>query len=175
MWMKIRNTFIIFLVSGFWHGANWTFVVWGALNAAYFLPLMLTNNNRKNIEIVAKGRLFPSFREFVAMLTTFALAVFAWIFFRADSIHHAFSYIGGLFSKTLFQAPDFVGIGRSGVVWILVAFFFLLEWLGRDQPYALARFGLNAPRPLRWAFYYGLILVIYVFAGSQQQFIYFQF
>jgi D-alanyl-lipoteichoic acid acyltransferase DltB (MBOAT superfamily) len=175
MWMKIRNTFIIFLVSGFWHGANWTFVVWGALNAAYFLPLMLTNNNRKNIEIVAKGLLVPSFREFTAMLTTFALAVFAWIFFRADSIHHAFSYIGGIFSSTLFQMPDFSGIGRSGIVWILVGFFFCMEWLGRDQQYALANFGRRWPRALRWAFYYVLILIVYVFAGSQQQFIYFQF
>lgn len=69
--MKIRNTFIIFLVSGFWHGANWTFIVWGGLNAVYFLPLMLTNSNRNNLEIVAQGRYFPSIREIFGMLITF--------------------------------------------------------------------------------------------------------
>ena len=81
-WMKVRNTFAIFLVSGFWHGANWTFIIWGALNAIYFLPLLLTNNNRKNLGVVAEGKLLPSFRELFAMLITFILTVFAWIFFR---------------------------------------------------------------------------------------------
>jgi len=175
MWMKIRNTFIIFLVSGFWHGANWTFLMWGALNAAYFLPLMLTNNNRKNIEIVAKGKLLPSIKEFLAMFVTFALAVFAWIFFRADNMSHAFSYIGEICSPSLFIKPEFVGMGRSLTTWILVAFFFAIEWLGRDQQYAIAKLGLNWHKPFRWAFYYGLVLAIYFFAGSQQQFIYFQF
>jgi len=174
-WMKIRNTFIIFLVSGFWHGANWTFVVWGALNAAYFLPLMLTNNNRKNIDIVAKGRIFPNLREFLSMLLTFAMAVFAWIFFRADNLNHAFSYISGIFSTSLFSAPYFIGLGRATFTGWLVLFFFLMEWLGRDQQYAIAKIGLNWYKPLRWAFYYVLIMAIFMFAGSQQQFIYFQF
>ncbi|HET9571323.1 MAG TPA: MBOAT family O-acyltransferase [Bacteroidales bacterium] len=175
IWMKIRNTFIIFLVSGFWHGANWTFVVWGALNAAYFLPLMLTNNNRKNLEIVAKGRILPSMHEFLSMLITFAMTVFAWIFFRANSIHEAISYISGIFSSSLFTVPYFEGINRSLTTWILVFIFFLMEWQGRDQQYAIAKLGLNWHRPIRWAMYYALILAIYLFAGSQQQFIYFQF
>ena len=78
--MKVRNTFVIFLVSGFWHGANWTFIIWGAINALYFLPLLLTNNNRKNLGVVADGKLLPSIREFFAMISTFILTVFAWIF-----------------------------------------------------------------------------------------------
>ena len=77
IWMKVRNIFIIFIVSGFWHGANWTFIAWGTLNAIYFLPLLLTNNNRSNIDIVAKGKLLPSFKEFLLMLLTFILTVFA--------------------------------------------------------------------------------------------------
>ncbi|MDC0652473.1 MBOAT family protein, partial [Flavobacteriaceae bacterium] len=88
-WMKVRNTFAIFLVSGFWHGANWTFIIWGALNAIYFLPLLLTNNNRKNLGVVAEGKLLPSFKELIAMLTTFMLTIFAWIFFRAEDLNHA--------------------------------------------------------------------------------------
>ena len=98
-WMKVRNTFAIFLVSGFWHGANWTFIIWGALNAIYFLPLLLTNNNRKNLGVVAEGKLLPSFRELFAMLTTFILTVFAWIFFRAEDLNHAFSYICLLYTS----------------------------------------------------------------------------
>src|SRR5690554_7687979 len=79
-WMKVRNVFIIFIVSGFWHGANWTFIVWGALNAIYFLPLLLTNRNRKHLEVVAEGEVLPSIKEFFLMLLTFGLTVFAWIF-----------------------------------------------------------------------------------------------
>ena len=88
-WMKIRNIFIIFLVSGFWHGANWTFIVWGAINAIYFLPLILTHNNRNHIEIVAKGKSLPDIKEVLFILTTFGFTVFAWIFFRAENISHA--------------------------------------------------------------------------------------
>ena len=69
-WMRVRNTFIIFIVSGFWHGANWTFIAWGFLNALYFLPLLLSNKNRDNIEIVASGRLFPSIKEAINILIT---------------------------------------------------------------------------------------------------------
>jgi len=103
-WMKVRNTFIIFIVSGFWHGANWTFIVWGALNAIYFLPLLLTNNNRNNLETVAQGKLLPSLKEVSFMLLTFGLTVFAWIFFRAENIGHAISYVSEILSPSLFQS-----------------------------------------------------------------------
>ena len=91
--MKVRNTFIIFIVSGFWHGANWTFIFWGALNAVYFLPLLLLNKNRKNTNNIAENRLFINLRELYQVAVTFILTIFAWIFFRASSITHAFSYI----------------------------------------------------------------------------------
>src|SRR5690606_24260260 len=88
-WMKIQNTFIIFIVSGFWHGANWTFIVWGALNAIYFLPLLLTKRNRQYMEVVAENSYLPSIKEFFQMSLTFGLTVIAWIFFRAENIGHA--------------------------------------------------------------------------------------
>src|SRR5690606_19623225 len=92
-WKKVRNTFVIFIVSGFWHGANWTFIVWGALNAVYFLPLLLLNRNRKNMETVAQGNVFPAVREMFGIAGTFALTVFAWVFFRAENLKHALLYI----------------------------------------------------------------------------------
>src|SRR4030095_798603 len=101
-WMQIRNTFIIFIVSGFWHGANWTFIIWGALNAIYFMPLLLTNRNRAHLEIIGQGRTLPTLKEFFKMSVTFALTVFAWIFFRAASVKHALNYIGEIFSPSLF-------------------------------------------------------------------------
>ena len=100
-WMNIRNIFIIFIVSGFWHGANWTFIVWGGLNALYFLPLLIFNKNRQHLDIVAKGKNLPTFKEFFQILITFGLTVFAWIFFRAENIGHAFSYISEIFSTSL--------------------------------------------------------------------------
>jgi len=97
-WMRIRNTFIIFIVSGFWHGANWTFIIWGFLNALFIMPSIILKTNRNNLNIVAEGRLFPNFREIIQLIITFSLACFAWIFFRSASVTDAFSYIGRLFS-----------------------------------------------------------------------------
>lgn len=170
-WMKVRNTFIIFLVSGFWHGANWTFIAWGALNALYFMPLLLTNRNRANLDIVAQGRLLPTFREAAAVLLTFALTVFAWIFFRAESLPHAFSYISGMFSGELLIMPK----ANELLVLVLIAIFMTVEWIGRDYPYAIAHMGLKWPRAVRWGFYYLIITAIFVFGGKEQEFIYFQF
>ena len=174
-WMKVKNTFIIFIVSGFWHGANWTFIVWGALNALYFMPLLLTNNNRNNLEIVAQGKLFPTLKEIAFMATTFILTVFAWIFFRANNIEHAFSYISEILSSSLFTVPKFSGMSKALTTIILVSIFTCIEWLGREQQYALAKLGLNWKRPLRYAFYYAIIVAIFWFSGKEQQFIYFQF
>ncbi len=178
-WMKVRNTFIIFLVSGFWHGANWTFIMWGVLNAFYFMPLLLLHKNRTNLEIVAQGKLFPTFRELAGMGTTFFLTMMAWIFFRSETITDAVVYIGKMFSTSLFKMPDQQGfVGSSAplaVTILLVLFFLLIEWLGREQQYALARFGVRWYKPVRWAVYYILLLAIFLFMGKEQQFIYFQF
>jgi alginate O-acetyltransferase complex protein AlgI len=174
-WMKVRNTFIIFIVSGFWHGANWTFIVWGTLNAIYFLPLLLTNNNRNNLETVARGKLLPSIKEFAFMLLTFGLTVFAWIFFRANNIGHAISYISEILSPSLFSIPKFTGMGRALTTIILVATFVLVEWKGREGQYAIEHLGIKWTPILRYAMYYAIIIAIFWFGGKEQQFIYFQF
>ena len=175
MWMKIRNTFIIFLVSGFWHGANWTFIVWGFLNALFIMPSIVFNTNRNNLDIVARGKYLPTLREFFAILLTFSLTVFAWIFFRAANVTHAFSYISEIFSSSLLTIPNFPGIGKAVPIVFLTIIFVIVEWLGREQQYAIAHLGTKWYKPVRWALYYSIILAIYFFAGSEQQFIYFQF
>jgi D-alanyl-lipoteichoic acid acyltransferase DltB (MBOAT superfamily) len=174
-WMKVRNTFIIFIVSGFWHGANWTFIVWGALNAIYFLPLLLTNNNRNNLETAAQGRLFPSIKELSLILLNFGLTVLAWIFFRAENIGHAISYISGILSPSLFSMPKFDEMNDAIIALTLVVVFVLIEWLGREGQYAISDLGLKWKRPIRYAMYYAIILAIFWFGGKEQQFIYFQF
>jgi D-alanyl-lipoteichoic acid acyltransferase DltB (MBOAT superfamily) len=171
-WMKIRNTFVIFIVCGFWHGANWTFILWGALNAIYFLPLLLLNRNRNNLEIIAKGKYLPSIKEFIGMVTTFCLTVFAWVFFRAENIGHALDYISKIFSSSLLTMPEIQG---KQTIIILVVCFMLIEWVGREQQYAIARLGCNLPQPIRWAIYYFFILAIFGLGHGENQFIYFQF
>ena len=172
-WMAktIRNTFIIFLVSGFWHGANWTFLAWGGLNALFIMPSILFKTNRRNLDTVAQGHTLPSIREFCQLIVTFCLASFAWIFFRAESITDAFLYIKEIFSLSLFQRPDVI----SGKVILIVIVFMLIEWLGRENKYALEKLTLKWKRSLSWAFYYLIILSILCLTGSEQQFIYFQF
>src|SRR5690606_6330765 len=101
MWMKIRNTFIIFLVSGFWHGANWTFLMWGFLNALFIMPSIIFETNRKNLDILAQGKIIPPISYFLNIVLTFCLTVLAWIFFRSESIHHAFAYVTRIFSPSL--------------------------------------------------------------------------
>ena len=169
--LKVRNTFIIFIVSGFWHGANWTFIVWGALNAVYFLPLLLLQKNRSNLDIVAQGKMLPSFRDIIAIGTTFALTTFAWIFFRANSLGEAFSYIGGIFSPSLFSMPRI----DNRPLLVLIALFLAVEWMGREQKYALEKIKVSWPIAVRWSFYLLLIWVIGTYGGTEQDFIYFQF
>lgn len=172
-WKTIRNTFIIFLVSGFWHGANWTFIVWGALHALYILPLVIFSRNRDNVEIVAKGRWWPSLKDAVNIGVTFALVVFAWIFFRADNVSHAFQYIATMFSGPWLVQPQII---ISKVILVLIIGFMLIEWFGREQQYAIAKLGIRWPWLFRWSFYVFLIfcLGMYMETGGTP-FIYFQF
>ena len=174
-WMRIRNTFIIFIVSGFWHGANWTFIVWGALNALFILPSIIMKTNRNNLETVAQGNLLPTMKEFFQITITFTLAVFAWIFFRAENITHALSYISGIFSKSLFSIPTITPRFPVLIIIILIIIFTIIEWLGREQQYAIAKLGTRWKSSLRYAMYYAIIIAIFWFAGKDQQFIYFQF
>jgi D-alanyl-lipoteichoic acid acyltransferase DltB (MBOAT superfamily) len=173
-WMRIRNTFAIFLVSGFWHGANWTFIIWGFLNALFIMPSIILKTNRNNLEIVAMNKLIPSLRDVFNILLTFSLTVFAWIFFRAESVHHAIEYIVGIFNASLFTIPDVKTAAYATL--ILIAFFMLIEWIGREHQFALQNFLVKKPRFIRWLFYGFIILLIGLFLQTHETpFIYFQF
>jgi len=175
IWFKIRNTFIIFIVSGFWHGANWTFIIWGALNAIYFLPLLLTNYNRTHLDIVARGKYLPSFKDLVSIVLTFNLTVFAWIFFRAANVDHAMSYVSEIFSPSLFNMPNFEGKSEALTIFSFVILFIVIEWFGREQQFAIANLRVVKHKFIRHTIYYALILSMVYFYEEKQQFIYFQF
>lgn len=173
-WKRIRNTFIIFILSGFWHGAQWTFIAWGALNALYFLPLLLAKRNRKHLDIIAADGHLPPAKELLSMVITFILTMIAWVFFRADSMSKAWAYLKGMFSSSTFSLPDIPGMGRVVFTLGLILALVFMEWSGRRYAFPLS--GLkNRPYWLQYAVYIIFILVIFFWAGSPQQFIYFQF
>jgi D-alanyl-lipoteichoic acid acyltransferase DltB (MBOAT superfamily) len=165
------NTMIVFLLTGLWHGANWTFIMWGGLNGLYLLLFKFFNKGGKTMGIAAQGKDFSSIKEIFQTGFTFGLTTFAWIFFRAENLNQALVYISGIFSRSLFMIPKILPLK----ILVLVAVFVFFEWLGREQRYAIAQFATNWPRPFRWAFYYIAIFVIFYFSGTQQQFIYSQF
>ena len=172
LWRSARNTIIVFVVSGFWHGANWTFIGWGLLNGLYFLPLLLTASNRNHTDIVAGGRLFPSFVELAQMGMTFSLVTVGWILFRSKNISEAFTYIELLISPSLFTIPE--GLHLT-VILPLIAILIIVEWIQRDKQHGL-QIDTIGRRPVRWLIYQCIILLI-LLCGSftKTEFIYFAF
>ena len=169
-WKQLRNVFIIFLVSGFWHGANWTFIFWGALQACFFIPLLLAKKNRINLDQVAFSSNLPSFVELGQMLLTFVVTTVAWIFFRADSLSMAFDYCKKLFTNGQFlvtyQEIERYSIELLGILFILILF----EWLHRKEEHPfVGRF-----RFFKIAAIILLLLTLGVYS-DHQDFIYFQF
>lgn len=169
--VSIRNIFIIFLLSGFWHGANWTFIFWGLLHALFFIPLFIQNKNRNNIEIISDVDFKSKSIELLKIVMTFSLVTFAWIFFRSSSLTESFSYITHIFSKSLFTFPEVFPKTLIGFIFL----FLLIEWQGRAEYFALKSFGLSWNKYLRISFYYLLIFMVLYYNGKDLNFIYFQF
>lgn len=174
-WKVMRNTLIVFLVSGFWHGANWTFIAWGAYHALLFFPLMLLGKNRKHTDIVAAGKRFPNAKELGGMLLTFFLVVIGWIIFRSESITQAADYLARMCSLSLSDLGDL----KAGRLPFAAAFVLMsVEWMQRDKQHALqlsAQKGIFSHRTARLILYYIIVVATLVFAGDQETFIYFQF
>ena len=167
---KIRNIFIIFLVSGFWHGANWTFIVWGGLHAIFFFALPKGNQNRKYLNSVAENKNVPTFKELTQMLFTFGLTSFAWVFFRAENLNTAIHFIERIFTNFNFGI-QYLSIERYNIEMLLViAFFILVEWFHRNLEHPFTgRF--------KWMKITVIILLLLTLGvySKQQDFIYFQF
>lgn len=174
--INVRNVFVIFIVSGFWHGANWTFIFWGALNALLFVPLLIGAKNRVYLDVVANDRSLPSLSEALKILSTFLLVVLGWIFFRSASIGQAFEILNEIFSFSFLALPDFEGRAGAVATLGLLVFFILIEWMGRHNLFALEKLLLRKSRLKRWSLYIFLVFLIGMFAKTNETpFIYFQF
>lgn len=170
-----RNVMIIFLVSGLWHGANWTYVAWGALNGLLFLPLILSNTHRGHTGPIAPGRWLPSLPEAGKILLTFILVCCTWVFFRAPSVEMAFMFFKEIFSVSLLQKPPGTLPGLKATIALGVGLMLLVEWIQREKQHGL-QFEGSWPRPVRWIGYLSLCWVIILLApDSNETFIYFQF
>lgn len=165
---QILNGLITFTVSGFWHGANWTFVVWGFLNGLYYVPSILLNREKKQ-GTVARNSWFPSVKELLQIISTFGLVTLAWIFFRAENVSHALEYIRNLFSLSIFELPK---SNRSPVPYVLLLI--LVEWIQRHKEHGLEIARLS--RFTRPVLYVMVVMAILLFGfDDSESFIYFQF
>jgi D-alanyl-lipoteichoic acid acyltransferase DltB (MBOAT superfamily) len=167
---QVRNVFIIFVVSGFWHGANWTFLAWGFINALYFLPSLLLGTNRNNMETAELHWDFNSIKVFFSMLTTFSITCLAWIFFRSKSIHIAIDYIGRIFTDGNFLSQYLENERYNYELILLVLTFVLVEWNSRFkiEPISGKYSGLKMAL--------GLLAIIALGTyADYKEFIYFQF
>lgn len=173
MWKIIRNVYIVWGISGLWHGANWTFVCWGLFHASLLAVYNLLGINTKYQTEVAHGRLFPNLKEAFQLLLTFFFAVVGWIIFRAESMPQAIDYLYKMFTRF---SPNLSEI--SGTLYLSLALLMMIiEWLQRDKQHAL-QFPSNrvfSHRLVRWGTYYAIIVLISLCAGASQTFIYFQF
>lgn len=166
----LRNTFVIFLVSGLWHGANWTFVCWGTYHALLFLPLILSGMNRKYTNIVAEGHLLPTLKECFQMGLTFILAAIGWIIFRSETIGQAWEYMVGLCTH---WGEGYMDATCSPLLLVGIPLMLLVEWLTRSRNHGLDI--ANLPIWLRYTSYIAILSMILLFCGTEQTFIYFQF
>ena len=165
-WMSIKNIFIIFIVSGFWHGANWTFILWGLTHALLYIPLFLVGKNRQyTTNVVAENNWAPSIKELFQMGITFFSTTIAWVFFRSDSISDSFNYMISMVSKFSLPTNE-----ESGFVFVMILL--IMDWIIRKNE--------RLSFPISWFDYIlipvlGIVIIQYFNFSSYNQFIYFQF
>jgi alginate O-acetyltransferase complex protein AlgI len=172
---NVRNVMIVFLLSGLWHGASWTYVVWGALNGILFLPLLLGSRNRRHLDHAGAGRRLPAPGEALRMLATFFAVTLTWVFFRAPSLEVALGYLAGLADATRWRvAPAPAAVNNWLMVGSLIGIMLAVEWRDRRREHGLDL--TDEPRWLRWSVYPALIVSFFLFAVFDSDgFIYFQF
>lgn len=162
----VLNVLIVFLVSGLWHGANWTFVFWGLVHAIFVIPVILFF--KKEVSF-SEEKKWPTLGQLVRIAFTFTMVCLAWVFFRAQTIADAFGYLEIIFSKSLISRPL---VPLSGVA--LLFGYMILEWLQRHKKHVLDISHLSSRR-VRYGIYYAVVFCVFYFAGNLQPFIYFQF
>ena len=169
----VRNTFVIFLVSGFWHGASWNFIAWGFIHALAFLPLLLANKNRQHTtDVVAQDRALPSLRELWQMLSTFAFVTFAWVFFRAESLGAAYGYCRKALTDIVQHPSAFFSLPRGWETMLLIIPLLFADWLLRRNERIL-RYPAN--KWVRNALYLIVAILVLLNFSEHSSFIYFQF
>lgn len=164
----VLNIFIVFLVSGLWHGANLTFVFWGAVHALLVIPVLIMHKKYKTPAPLAPLAPVAIWRQLLNIGVTFCMVVLAWVFFRAPTLTDAFTYIDIIFSSSFFTMPM---VSRSALVLIFIYMF--CEWLQRHKEHVLDVSHLS--RPIRYCLYYLVCFAVFYYAGDLQPFIYFQF
>jgi D-alanyl-lipoteichoic acid acyltransferase DltB (MBOAT superfamily) len=167
--ITVRNLLVVFLVSGLWHGANWTFVIWGLLHVLYYLPVLLTGQTRAHSGEVAEGRFLPPLQDVWKIAVTFIFVVVAFVFFRAASVSLAWEFL-----RELVRFPPEFGVSAGFTYLTAVVILFLsIEWANRHKthPLELPRF----PPVVKYSVYGLLCYLIIGFSGGHQEFIYFQF
>ena len=176
--ITVRNIFIIFLVSGFWHGANWNYIVWGGIHACGFLPLLLMGRNRKHVNsMIAFDRKLPTIKEFAQMLFTFSFVTFAWIFFRIHDLRSGVGYIKRIIENSIHYPGQYFLTPQGMVIFCYIIPFVLMDWLFRRDERNLKSTNYNI---LNWVISIVMALsVLNNFLGYLDQkpnsFIYFQF
>ena len=180
----IKTDFVIYtigitvtwILTGLWHGANYTFIFWGLIHGFFLIVNHLFSKPRKKLLKRLNIHNDNKLLYVLDVLATLLIVMFAWLFFRADTVSQAFSYISEILSPSLFTIPKFTGMRKALTTIILIAIFVLIEWQGREGQYAIAYLGIKWKRPLRYAMYYCIIFLIMCFGNfNENQFIYFQF
>ena len=174
----IRNTFIIFLVSGFWHGASWNFIAWGFIHACGFLPLLLLNRNRKHVtDVVAQDRTLPNLKELWQMTTTFAFVTFAWIFFRIDDFRSSLGFIKHILVSIIEYPGQFLVLPVGKMAFMYIIPLVLGDWYLRKDERLLLVPSNKYVRISIYCFLGTLILIemLTYLNAKPSSFIYFQF
>ena len=171
LWRNVFNVMVVFTVSGFWHGSNWSFIVWGALNGLFFIPLFVLGKHKVESIVIAENSFLPSFKDLCRVVATFLLISTTWVFFRAESVGKAFEYLSNILDASILSSPGNPNLTLIPVMLILILV--SIEWCLRKKEHQFDIRGL--PIWLRWPAYYILIAMIVQFGQGNVSFIYFQF
>ncbi|MGM0933387.1 MAG: MBOAT family O-acyltransferase [Bacteroidota bacterium] len=175
-WGIILAVLINLMFVGLWHGANWTFVVFGLYHGLLFVPLILSGSFLKTKKLVPNKLGLPTLNDFLRIIRTFMLVTMSLVIFRAENIGQAVNFLSGIFSPSIFTMPKFTDTILTLTTIVFIAIFMLIEWYGRDGQYAIERLGLSWARPTKWAFYSLIIFIIGMFMQTvQSPFLYFKF